>query len=157
MLYKSRINDINLLCVHEINNKNNLNEYQDYSFKHIIEQNVNITYYIKDFNDDEKYMTVNMSFDIKTFITFTENKLSKIKIGIDNENESIFEWIGLQNILINNFEKEIINKTFNCIIKYKLNEDIEREIEYELNKIYIEIQIEDSTIKYNYLYNSLIY
>ena len=157
LLYKSRINDINLLCVHEINNKNNLNEYQDYSFKHIIEQNVNITYYIKDFNDDEKYMTVNMSFDIKTFITFTENKLSKIKIGIDNENESIFEWIGLQNILINNFEKEIINKTFNCIIKYKLNEDFEREIEYELNKIYIEIQIEDSTIKYNYLYNSLIY
>ena len=101
-------------------------------------------------------MTVNMSFDIKTFITFTENKLSEIKIGIDNKNESIFEWIGLQDIMINNFEKDIINKTFNCIIKYKLNEDFEREIEYELNKIYIEIQIEDSTTKFNYLYNSYL-
>ncbi len=155
LLYKSRINDKILLYIHEINN-NNLNEYKDYSIKDLIEQYLNITYIIKDLNEDEKYMTVNMSFDIKTFYTFTENKLSEIKIGIDNKNESIFEWIGLQDIMINNFEKDIINKTFNCIIKYKLNEDFEREIEYELNKIYIEIQIEDSTTKFNYLYNSYL-
>ena len=155
LLFKCKINDKNLLYIHEINN-NNLNEYKDYSIKHLIQQYLNITYIIKDLNEDEKYMTVNMSFDIKTFITFTENKLSEIKIGIDNKNESIFEWIGLQDIMINNFEKDIINKTFNCIIKYKLNEDFEREIEYELNKIYIEIQIEDSTTKFNYLYNSYL-
>ena len=156
LLFKCKINDKNLLYIHEINN-NNFKQYQEYSYKHLIEQNLNITYNIKDLNDDEKYMTVYVNFDIKTFITYTENHLKKIIIGIDNEIESIFEWLGLQYIIISNFEKNTINKTFNCIIKSNLNKNFEREIEGELNKIYIAIEIENTNKIYKNLYNPYLF
>ena len=102
-------------------------------------------------------MTVYVNFDIKTFIIYTENHLKKIIIGIDNEIESIFEWLGLQYIIISNFEKNTINKTFNCIIKSNLNKNFEREIEGELNKIYIAIEIENTNKIYKNLYNPYLF
>ena len=144
----------NLLYIHQIINYTNEKRYNEYRIRHIIEQHLTISYKIEEENEKEKYFTVNIELELKKFVTNLKIKLINIKIGIDNQIETIFEWIGLKQYKIKNFNINVVNKTLNCIVLNKVKSTLYKEFEDELNKIYIEIEtIEHFIFKYSYLYN----
>jgi hypothetical protein len=145
----------NLLYIHQIINYNNEKRYNEYRIRHIIEEHLRISYKFEDENETEKFFSVNVELELKKLITNLKLQLINIKIGIDNQIETIFEWIGLKLYKIKNFDIKVINKTFYCIVLNKFKSNFDKEFDYELNKIYIEIEtIEHFIFKNSYLYNS---
>ena len=146
----------NLLYIHQIINYNNEKRYNEYRIRHIIEEHLRISYKFEDENETEKFFSVNVELELKKLITNLKLQLINIKIGIDNQIETIFEWIGLKLYKIKNFDIKVINKTFYCIVLNKFKSNFDKEFDYELNKIYIEIEtIEHFIFRNSNLYNSI--
>ena len=129
----------NLLYIYNIKNKNNKIETPLSSLRHIIESHLKISYKIEDLNEEEKYISIFITFNLRNFNSFINNKLMELTIGIENLIDNEFEWIGIKNYIIKDLNKNKINISFHCIISNKLNKIVIKKIEEQLNKIYIEI------------------
>ena len=121
--------------------------------KHLLQKVFNINYEVEDFEENQKYITININL-----LNNNENfeKIGKIVEYIEikvNDNDNNFEWIGLYSTKFKNLTK--INnddniKTFNCIIDGRSCSLNDKKNEINLNHFIFMVKIKNSNIMYQY-------
>ena len=113
----------------------------------------NINYEVEDFDENQKYVTININLlnNLENF-----EKIGKIidyiEIKVD-ESDNNFEWMGLystkfKNVMEINDEDNI--KVFNCIIDEKSCSLTDKKNEINLNHFIFFVKIKNSSIIYQY-------
>ena len=113
----------------------------------------NINYEVEDFEENQKYVTININL-----LNYLENfeKIGKIidfiEIKVD-ESDNNFEWMGLystkfKNVMIKNDEEN--KKVFNCLIDGKSCSLSDKKNEINLNHFIFFVKIKNSNIVYQY-------
>jgi hypothetical protein len=121
--------------------------------KHLLQKVFNINYEVEDFEENQKYITININL-----LNNNDNfeKIGKIVEYIEikvNDNDNNFEWIGLYSTKFKNLTK--INnddyiKTFNCIIDGRSCSLNDKKNEINLNHFIFMVKIKNSNIMYQY-------
>ena len=161
--YKINLMDNNgmntLFCIykHEIKIKETTSMKSFYVdnlyLKNLLQKVFNINYEVEDFEEDQKYITINIKLlnDNENFERIGKI-IEYIEINV-NCNDNNFEWIGLcstkfKNLLkINNDDSM---KTFNCIIDGKSCSLNDKKNEINLNHFIFAVKIKNSDLIYQY-------
>ena len=151
------VNSLNCIYKHEIKIKQTPFMKTFYIDNLYLKNNLikffNINYEVEDFDNEQKYITININL-----LNNNENfeKIGKIidyiEIKIDDKDNN-FEWLGLcytkfKNIMeINNDENK---KIFNCIIDEKSCSLSDKKNEINLNHFIFYVKVKNSNIIYEY-------
>ena len=113
----------------------------------------NISYEVEDFEEDQKYITININLlNNNEYFEKIRNIIDYIEIKVD-ENDNNFEWIGLYSTKFKNL-MNISNddniKSFNCIIDGRSCSLNDKKNEINLNHFIFLVKIKNSNIIYQY-------
>ena len=151
------VNSLNCLYKHEIkiNKIPYMNKYyvNNSYLKNNLTKFFNMNYDVEDFEDNQKYITINISL-LNNDENFEKigNIIEYIEIKVDNTDNN-FEWVGLYATKIKNVldKNETENKkTFNCLIDNKSRSLSDKKNEINLNHFIFLIKIKNSSIIYQY-------
>lgn len=151
------VNSFNCLYKHEIkiNQTTYKNQYyvDNFHLKNNLIKFFNMNYEVEDFDDNQKYISINISLlnNDENFETIG-NIIEYIEIKVDNTDNN-FEWVGLYDTKIKNVmdKNETENKkVFNCLIDNKSCSLSDKKNEINLNHFIFLIKIKNSNLIYQY-------
>jgi len=151
------VNSFNCLYKHEIkiNQTTYKNQYyvDNLHLKNNLIKFFNMNYEVEDFDDNQKYISINISLlnNDENFETIG-NIIEYIEIKVDNTDNN-FEWVGLYDTKIKNVmdKNETENKkVFNCLIDNKSCSLSDKKNEINLNHFIFLIKIKNSNLIYQY-------